>query len=233
MNMFKMKFVFPADCVMLMDAAGTRTAEGIEINCIIEAAPGRRLAVNNVPCIPGGNQYTAKVTLKGFKTILSLIDIDTGEREAITVFYLKDAHMTYRFSLDDNIWFFQNIAKNQHIYKSIFEDPYLALLKTMHDRYGTKFHVNIYYQCPEFGGFTLDEFPDKYKSEWIANSHWLLLSFHANANLPDRPYIRGTYEQTKFEHDRIMEQIIRFAGRETFAGPMLTVHWGDATVETV
>lgn len=227
------QFAFPAEGVMLMDAAGKPVAEGLEITCIIDAIPGKKLLLNNKPCIWAANQYTGTVVLNQFKNILSVIDIETGERESITVYYLKDAHKKYRFSLDDNIWFLQNIAKNQNNYKSIFEDPYLTLLKTMHDRYGTKFHVNIYYECPEFGGFNLTQMPDKFKSEWDYNSDWLRMSFHANANEPDHPYIHSSFEKMKFEHDRIMEQILRFGGERAFAGPVLTVHWGDATVEAV
>ena len=77
-------------------------------------------------------------------------------------------------------------------------------------------------------GFNLTEMPDKFKPEWRDNSDWLRLSFHANANLPDRPYIRASYSQAKFEHDRIMNEILRFAGEEAFAGPVTTIHWGDA-----
>jgi len=228
-----LEFAFPLDCTMLMDAAGTPSNEGLLIKCIVNAAPDRSLQINGVPCTPGSNMYSAPVLIKNFKNTLTVTDTETGESESIVVYYMPKAHKKYRFSLDDNIWFLQNIAKNQHIYKSIFEDPYLTLLKTMHDRYGTKFHVNIYYECPEFGGFNLTQMPDKYKAEWKANSDWMRLSFHANANLPDRPYIRGTYEQVKFEHDRVAEQILRFAGEEAFAGPVTTVHWGDATVDTV
>jgi len=226
-------FAFPADCVMLTDAAGKRVGNSLSVNCIIHADPGRNLKLNGVPCIPGGNRYTAPITLTDFKNILTVTDTDTAESTSITVYFLKDAHKKYRFSLDDNIWFLQNIAKNKDVYKSVFEDPYLTLLKTMHDRYGTKFHVNIYYECPEFGGFDLREMPDKFRGEWQANADWLRLSFHANANLPDKPYAYADYDQVKFEHERVAEQIFRFAGEEAFAGPVTTVHWGDATVEAV
>ena len=231
--MYPLSFVFPIDCVMLTDAAGILTNAGLEIKCILNASPGRKIAVNGLLCTATSNEYHAKVILQDYRTILSAIDIETGERISIEIFYLKKAHKKYRFSLDDNIWCFQNIAKNANIYKSIFEDPYLKLLKTMNDRYGTKFHLNIYYECPEFGGFNLTEMPDKFKPEWRDNSDWLRLSFHANANLPDRPYIRASYSQAKFEHDRIMNEILRFAGEEAFAGPVTTIHWGDATLETV
>lgn len=226
-------FAFPKDSVMLMDAAGKPCDGGLKITCVINASPDRKLVVNGVPADTGWNDYTADILLSDFKNIITVTDTETGESESITVYYLKKAHKKYRFSLDDNIWCFRNLAAYQHIYDSIFEEPYLALLKCMHDRYGTKFHMNIYYECPEFGGFNLTQMPDKYKDEWRANSDWLRLSFHANANMPDRPYIRAGFDQVKFEHDRIVDQILRFAGEEAFAGPVLTVHWGDATVDTV
>ena len=40
------EFAFPDDCVMLMDAAGTPTAEGLEINCIINACFSLLLFLN-------------------------------------------------------------------------------------------------------------------------------------------------------------------------------------------
>ncbi|MGI6562613.1 MAG: hypothetical protein ACOX3Q_08655 [Clostridia bacterium] len=231
--MTDISFAFPVDGVMLTDAAGKKTEEGLKIRCIVNAAQGRRITINGVPCAYNTSQYTADVLLKGYKTRLVARDEDSKEETFIEVFYLKNAHKKYRFSLDDNIWCFQNLAKRQRDYKSLFEDPYLNLIKTMHDKYGTKFHLNIYYECPEFGGFNLTQMPDKFKSEWAYHSDWLRLSFHANANLPDRPYIRGTFDQVKLEHERVADEIIRFAGEEAFSRLVTTVHWGDATLETV
>ena len=56
----------------------------------------------------------------------------------------------YRFSLDDNIWVFRDIARNN--YSSIFENDYLALLKSIHEEFGTKIQLNVYYETE---GFTL------------------------------------------------------------------------------
>lgn len=218
---------------MLSDAAGEKTDKGLKINCILNATAGKKISINGVPCIYYSSSYTAEVYLTGFKNELVARDEETGLTAKITVYYLKNANKKYRFSLDDNIWFLQNIAKNQNVYKSIFEDPYLTMLKTMHDRHGTKFHVNIYYECPEHGGFNLTQMPDKYKEEWKANSDWLRLSPHANADKPDKPYISATYEQTKFEFGRIYDEIRRFAGEEACASTVTTVHWGCATDEAV
>lgn len=228
-----LSFAFPLHSVMLSDAAGTKTSDGLVIDCILDAPPGRKITVNGNPCENKINEYHVSVCLKDFKNTLTATDSDTGYTTQITVYYLKNAHKKYRFSLDDNIWFLQNIAKNQDTFKSIFEDPYLTLLKTMHDRYKTKFHVNIYYECPEHGGFNLTQMPDKFKAEWIKNSNWLRLSAHANADKPDKPYIRAGYEQTKFEFARIRDEIIRFAGEESYAREVTTIHWAEATSEAV
>ena len=148
------------------------------------------------------------------------------------MYYLKNAYKKYRFSLDDNIWFLQNLTLHKDEYASMFEDPYLALLKKIHDKYGSKFHVNIYYETPRNGGFNLTEMTDQYKEEWKQNSDWLRLSFHANADSPARPYAHTSYEQAYFECERVHREILRFAGEEAFAKTVTTVHCGDCTKES-
>jgi len=233
--MTEMRFAFPQDGVIISKSAGKVEGKKLLITPLVNALEGRDLEVNGVPLKFSANFYTASrpVELDPGVNTLVLRDVNTGERREIDVRYFPNAHMKYRFSLDDNIWFLQNLAKNQNVYKSMFEDPYLTLLKTMHDKYGTKFHVNIYYECPEFGGFNLTQMPDKYKDEWKANCDWLRLSCHANANLPDHPYIQSTYNKAYFEFNRVNEQILRFAGEEAFASKVTTIHWGDATEDTV
>ena len=233
--MSELRYAFPHDGVILTNAAGSAVDGKLLIKPMVNAVPGRELTVNGIPMVFGANYYTTKspVAHNPGVNVLSLRDCNTGEKIDIDVRYFPNAYKKYRFSLDDNIWFLQNLAKNQNVYKSMFEDPYLTLLKTMHDKYGTKFHVNIYYECPEFGGFNLTQMPDKYKDEWKANSDWLRLSCHANANLPDRPYIQATYNQAYFEFNRVNQQILRFAGEEAFADKVTTIHWGEATDDTV
>ncbi len=233
--MTELRFAFPRDGVMLSDAAGVVSNGSLGIIAAVNAAVGRRLNVNGIPMAFKGNYYTSesRIPLSPGVNKLTLTDNDTGEQRVIEISYLPNAHKKYRFSLDDNIWFLQNLAKNQNVYSSMFEDPYLTLLKTMHDKYGTKFHVNIYYECPEFGGFDLTMMPDKYKDEWKANSDWLKLSAHANSDKPDRPYINASYNKAFSEFSRINNEIIRFAGEEAFADKVTTIHWGEATTDTV
>ena len=235
--MSELRFSFPRDTVILTNAAGKVKDGKLGIICKVNALPSRNLTINGIPLIFDeiANYYTVKseVWLDAGVNTLNLRDCDTGELVSIEVRYMPSASGKYRFSLDDNIWFLQNLAKNQHVYSSMFEDPYLNMLRYMHEKYGTKFHLNIYYECPEFGGFNITQMPDKYKDEWKANSDWLRLSPHANANLPDRPYINANYNKTYFEFNRINEQILRFAGEDSLSKKVMTIHWGEATDDAI
>ncbi len=227
------EFHFPRDGVMLTYTAGERVEnDNLKIKVIFLASDNRKLTLNGQPMENSTHGiYRAFITLENFKTNLKIVDTESNEEWTADVFFLRKGYKKYRFSLDDNIWFLQNLNENKDVYKSMFEDPYLALLKSIHDKYGSKFHINIYYETPRHGGFNLSQMTDKYKDEWKANSDWMRLSFHANADLPNRPYINATYEQAHFEMERINKEIIRFAGEEAFSKTIATVHFGDCTVE--
>ncbi len=117
--------------------------------------------------------------------------------------------MYYRFSVDDNIWFLRDLSL--YDYSSLFDHPYLALYKRLHDKYGAKFQLNIYYETE---GFDLSQMTDRYKGEWIENSSWLRLSFHARADAPPDPYKNATYEKAFSDCSAVHREIIRFAGEE-------------------
>ncbi len=225
-------FTFPLDGVMLTDAAGEKTDEGLKIKAYVDAPSGRNFTLNGIPMTESMHgTYRCEIVLKDYKTTLELVDAENSYKQTIDVYYLRKGYNAYRFSLDDNIWFLQNLALNRDRYDSMFEDPYLNLLKTIHEKHGTKFHINIYWETPRLGGFCIKDMPDKYKDEFIANSDWIRMSFHANADKPDRPYTHATYDQVLFEAERINKEIVRFAGEETFSKTVCTVHWGDISVE--
>jgi hypothetical protein len=152
-----------------------------------------------------------------------------GAHDAALMYWDRGSTPRYRFSLDDNIWFLRDIARNANRYKSIFENPYMAFWKSMHDKYGAKIHINIYY---ETDGFNLSQMPDKYKPEWQANRDWLRLTFHARADKPDNPYIRASGAQIGADYRLVTREIERFAGRELLSSTT-TVHWGEATLDGV
>ena len=110
---------------------------------------------------------------------------EAGERrDRVRVVWDRYSEPRYRFSIDDNSFFLRDIA--QKGYSSLFDCLYLKMLRDLHDKYGVKFTVNIYYTTGE--DFKLPQFPDRYKGEWRDNSHWIRLAFHAYANKPQPPY---------------------------------------------
>ncbi len=224
------KFVDPIDGAMLTSAAGNIRNNLLNIEVSLEAEPGRRIFVNGVQTTYYNGVYNANIDLANYGNILEAVDADTGENVKIIVYWLRKAHKKYRLVLDDNIWFLQDIAKNADKYNSIFNNPYMKFFKSVNDQFGTKLHINIYYQCPEFGGFNLAQMTDKFKNEWGANADWIRLSFHADQNLPDRPYENTGYNKMKEDHERVIKEIRRFAEEEVL-GPVTTVHWAEATLE--
>ena len=133
----------------------------------------------------------------------------------------------YRLSLDDNILLFRDLARARPA--SLFDNPYLRLLQTLHARYGTKIQLNIYYRDDD-SGFTLAEMPDAYKAEWQQNADWLRLSFHAFANEPAHPYANAGYAQLLHDCTLVQNEIIRFAGAKTLSCST-TLHYCTARCE--
>lgn len=135
--------------------------------------------------------------------------------------------MKYRFSIEDNIWVFQDLAEKN--YSSIFENQYLGFLKSLHDEFGTKVHLNVFYETE---GFNLSQMPDKYKSEWEKNSPWLRLSFHSMSEFPGERYENATYDEAKRDCEKVQNEIIRFAGEKTLSRGT-SIHYVIASKETI
>lgn len=224
----KIKFLSPIDGDMLNERDGAFKDGRLAINVSLSAEQGHEITVNGKAAVGSDGIYSAEVTLDGYSNAITAADKTSGDTEKITVYHLKNIVGKYRLSLDDNIWFLQDIAKNSNNYKSIFENLYLGFYKKIHEEFGTKLHINIYYQSDD--GFDILQMPAKYKEEWKYNSDWIRLSFHAFADLPDMPYKDKGYDVMKRDCSMVLEQVARFAGTEVM-GPVTTLHWGEATVE--
>ncbi|NLD88276.1 MAG: hypothetical protein GX633_08480 [Clostridiales bacterium] len=124
----------------------------------------------------------------------------------------------YFFFSDDHIWTFRSLAKARP--KSLFDNAYLRFMRSLHEKYDMKIQLNVFYSThPSHGGpeFTLSEMPDIYKPEFIENSCWLRLAFHAYSEFPQFPYINVRYDKMKSDFDILTSEIIRFAGEETLS----------------
>lgn len=78
------------------------------------------------------------------------------------------------FSIDDCNTIFKNITQKK--YNSIFEEPLLAKLKTLHEQYGLKVCLYVFYS---FNGFCIDSCSNNFTNEFKQNSDWLQLAPHA------------------------------------------------------
>jgi hypothetical protein len=228
------KFISPIDGDMLHASDGILTDEYLQIQVTVSAPDAENLLVNGIEAQPQTDGiFTADVKLFGYENTIEALDPASGKKSNITVYKLKNLANKYRLSIDDNIWFLRDIQNNIDTYQSLFDHPYLSFLKSVNDTYGTKIHLNLFYQTDgiyQTDGFNLSKFSDKFKGEWKDNANWLTLSFHALGEFPDQPYLAASYDQVKADCDKVIHEIKRFAGEEVMTD-VTTIHWGDATRE--
>ncbi len=133
----------------------------------------------------------------------------------------------YRFSIDDNIRFLQDLTHMRCA--SLFDHPFLAMLQSLHDELGAKIHLNLFYQTD---GFCLAQMPDCYRAQWEDAADWLRLSFHSRAEDPPSPYAVADAQTLRRDCQQVQQEIVRFAGRASLS-PYTTVHYVAATREGV
>ncbi|MBE6375475.1 MAG: hypothetical protein E7050_03315 [Lentisphaerae bacterium] len=218
-----LEIIFPAQGEILSRRNGQESADGLTINVIGIARTTDNVSVNGIPARRCGERFEATVTLTDrFSTITATSSGNRGKASReIQVVYDKNSFRRVNFCIDDVIFTLREIAQSRPA--SLFDHFYLRNMKTLHDKYGMKITLNLFHDDLR-SNFTLAQFPDTYKQEWIDNSDWLKLSFHAKAEFPDRPYQNAEVEQLIAEYDEVCNEIIRFAGAETFIAPP-NIHW--------
>jgi hypothetical protein len=217
-----LKIDAPFDGAVLNRRHGQAVDGGLKIHVSGKAPSGDRVTVNSVRAERVGAQFSSQVVLRAKETeIVARSEGNLGRAEQrVRVVWDKHSFPRYRFSVDDNSFFLRDIAQQQ--YASLFDSWYLKIFRDLHAKYAAKFVLNIYYTTED--GFELPQFSDRYKSEWRDNADWLRLAFHAYANEPARPYQNAAPSKLIADLDQVAEQIVRFAGEETYSPPTV-VHW--------
>ena len=123
------------------------------------------------------------------------------------------------FTVDDNIRVFREIKESRP--KSLFDHPYLAAYRRLHERLGLKVQLNLFFEDGK--GFSLLEMPSDYKAEWEANADWLRLSFHAKKEF-DCSYEFSDYETAFRDCENVQREILRFASEKNLA-TTTTIHF--------
>ena len=181
------------------------------------------VTVNGVEAQRLGTQFTAVIPVSEKITEITMTAENTLGKvtHSIKVLYDKDSFKRYNFLIDDNSFFWTEIVKTKPL--SLFDQFYLKFLKRMHDEYGTKFTLNLFFRNDhEF--CELSSMPDTYKGEFADNADWLKMSWHAYSEFPDRPYQNATAEKVASDYDLIKGEICRFAGEGSFIPPV-AAHW--------
>ena len=223
-----LRITWPREGDILNRHDGEVTPRGLIIEVDGVVSGSRSVRLNGAPARLTGERFRGRVMLDKKRNEIVAED-GSGARDAVQVFWDRESVPRYRVSTDDNIRFLRDIALNADRYRSIFDNPYLAFWRRMHQKFGAKIHHNIYYEMP---GFNLSMMPAKFKSEWRQNASWMRLTFHARANDPDRPYIHASPEQILEDYRLVTSQIERFAGPEVLSR-FTTIHWGEATAAAV
>ncbi len=167
------------------------------------------------------------VTETGENDFALVIKNSAGETKNIvrTYYFDKDSFRRYHFSIDDALNMFYELDVNENQWESIFEQDEFAFLKQMHDSYGSKFSLYLFF---ENSAWSLADMTGKYKSEFQENSDWLKFSFHAKASSPKYPYTYASYKTAYNDFNLIKNEVIRFAGAETWSSFMRSHFWSGS-----
>lgn len=233
-----MSFVFPIDGDCINEYDGKKDGNSVVVPVKVSASENKSILICGKQAEFKDGIYTADVAFTGYRTTVDAVD-EEGNECKIAVFRLNDPVGKFRLSSDDNILLLQDITKNKDVYKSIFENPYLAVYKRAHDLYGAKVHLNLFYEfipTEDFKEhteyFNLTMMTDKFKSEFEENSDWLKLAFHAKSEYPDMLYKNTTKEEITEDCLKVCREIIRFAGEKSM-NSTTTIHWGEVNREGV
>lgn len=204
---------------------GIETEDSLTINIEGLSTAGYPVKVNDQYADMDGCRFlaTAELTEKINKIIASTMTPYGTFTQELALVWDKKSFRRCNFYIDDNIFTFMDLAKERP--KQAFSHFYLAGLKKIHEKYGFKVSLNCFYHN-DHHEFVLKDMPDIWKQEFIDNSDWLKLSFHAYGEFPDRPYIEASAEEFARDYDLVKNEIIRFAGEESFIAPIV-IHWAN------
>lgn len=88
-------------------------------------------------------------------------------------------------------------------YTSIYDEPFFAWLKTLHDTYGAKFSIYTYVNV-------LQQVPDTFKEDFATAKDWLKIGLHAEDMTSS--YADLDYETGKMVWNRFAENVLRITG---------------------
>jgi hypothetical protein len=131
---------------------------------------------------------------------------------------------SFCLTIDDNIRFLKELTEGE--LPSLFDHPYPAMLRRLHERFALKVQLNLFYRTD---GFDLSGMSERYRGEWADNADWLKLSFHSRLENVC-PYAASGYGEVYEDCHAVHSQILRFASAASLA-ETTTVHCCETTKE--
>ena len=125
---------------------------------------------------------------------------------------------SFSFTIDDNIRFLKEIIESGA--KSLFDHPYTAMLRRLHEKFNLKIQLNMFYST---NGFDLSMMSDRFAKEWEECSDWLKMSFHARGAI-QRLYENSGYDEVYRDCRQVNEEILRISSPLSLA-KTTTIHF--------
>lgn len=131
--------------------------------------------------------------------------------------YENDSYF-FHFSFDDTMVCLKNLTDDAK-YESVFDEPFLNLLQTMHNNYGAKFSLYAYND-------NLKNVTSKYKDELRSACKWLKFGIHSTSH-NERFFKTATYEQGKKQWNIFVNEIVRITGSTMSIDRMPRLHYWE------
>lgn len=116
----------------------------------------------------------------------------------------------FHLSFDDTINIFKDITDNENKYLSIFENPMLGWLKSLHQETGVKVSCYVFFSD---GAFSLSQCTTKFKSEFESNCDWLRFGFHSE--FPEKKYNEGNENDIIEDYNRVINCLLEIVGHNS------------------
>lgn len=104
-------------------------------------------------------------------------------------------------------------------YTSLFQEPFFAWLKGLHEQYGACFSIYCFADV-------VQNLPDRYREEFYAASGWLKIGLHADSS---DTYGNWDYETGKAAWNAFVEQVYRITGTYDSVDRMPRLHYYAGT----
>ena len=109
------------------------------------------------------------------------------------------------FSFDDVRFCMIDLMNNANTYTSIFDNPFFAMLKEIHDACGAIFSLYLFLVNTDSD---ISDYPSKFATEFMSNSDWLKFGIHQGGT----NYANTSAETALSDYNTFTSNIVRICG---------------------